>query len=158
MFNDEAVNEIFDKIISYAMTTGRFDFVNQHEPTNAPHRGLQFSIWIQRIRPIDQSSIKTTSGLVLFSGRIYKNFKSHPHDLIDPDITSAIADMMNVLSGDFDFGGTANVRALDLMGMTGERLEAIAGYLELDRQMFRVMTLNIPVIVNDMFVHGSSNV
>lgn len=154
-FNDKAVNDIFDRIIGYAMASGRFDFVNQHEPVNATGSGTICSIWIERIRPIQASGLNSTSGVLQLNGRIYKNFKSQPQDAIDPDITSAVCDLIGALSADFDFGGDSNVRAIDLLGMTGTPLEAIAGYINLDRQMFRVMTLTIPVIVDDMWRHGN---
>ncbi len=150
-FNDAAVNEIFDKVVSYAMTTGRFDQVNQHEPTNAPRMGMICSVWIQAIRPILASGLAATSGIVQLNARIYRNFKSMPHDVIDPEITGAVCDLMGTLSADFDFGGVANVRNIDLLGEHGVPLAAQAGYIEIDRQMFRVMTLTIPVLINDMF-------
>lgn len=154
-FNDAAVNEVFDKVISYAMTTGRFDSVNGHEPTNAPRQGVICSVWIQVIHPILASGLAATSGVVQLNARIYRNFKSMPHDVIDPEITAATCDLMGALSADFDFGtADVDVRAVDLLGTYGVPLAAQAGYIEIDRQMFRVMTITIPIIVNDMFKHG----
>jgi len=155
-FNDEAIDDVFSKVVSYAMLTGRFDYVNQHEPVSSPHQGVQCSVWIQRIHPIASSGLSSTSGVVQLSARIYMNFVAEPRDVIDPKITAAICDLMGTLSADFDFGGEAGVRAVDLLGMSGISLEAQAGYLEIDRQMFRVMTLTIPVIIDDMFIQRSS--
>jgi len=154
-FNDAAVNEIFSNIVSYALETGRFDLVNQHEPTNAPGKGIQFSLWIQNVRPVGAASgTGAVSGVVLFNGRVYSSFRQQPKDSIDPGITSAVADLMNSLTSDFDWGGDVSVRAVDLLGMYGTSLNAEAGYIEIDRQVFRTMTLNIPVIINDLFVMG----
>lgn len=150
-FNDTAINTVFDKIVSYAMSTGRFDSVNQHEPKSAPSSGISCSVWIQSIRPIRTSGLASTSGCVLFSLRIYTNFKSEPADMIDPKITAATTDIMGALSADFEFGGAAGVRNLDLLGSQGTPLSAAAGYIELDRRIFRVMTIQIPVLINDMF-------
>ncbi len=150
-FNDAGVNDVFDKVISYAMTTGRFDLVNQHEPTNAPRQGLICSVWIQVIRPIMASGLAATSGIVQLNARIYRNFKTMPHDVIDPEITSATCDLIGALTADFDFGHIADVRNIDLLGEHGVALAAQAGYIEIDRQMFRVMTTTIPIIINDMF-------
>jgi hypothetical protein len=154
-FNDSAVREIFDLVSDAARLTGRFDYINNHEITHAPQKGLMCSFWIQQIRPVGPASgVGVTSGVVLINGRVYKNIRSMPHDLVDTDITTAAADLMNTYSGDFDWGGDAGVRAVDLLGIYGQSLTANAGYIELDRQMFRVMTLIIPVIVNDMFVQA----
>jgi len=150
---------LFDKIVSYALASGRFDSVNQHEPKNAPGVGTSCSIWAQTIKPVRTASgLKATSGLVVFQARIYTNFLSDPYDMIDPNVMSASADLIGRLSGDFDFGGEANTRNIDLLGSTGTTtsLQANAGYVEIDRQMFRVMTVTIPVIVSDMFAHGST--
>jgi hypothetical protein len=52
---------------------------------------------------------------------------------------------MAAYNGDFTLGGL--VECVDLLGMTGQRLEARAGYLEQDRKIYRVMTITLPVIV-----------
>ena len=157
-FADAAVMTLFDKIVSYALASGRFDSVNQHEPKNAPGVGVQCSIWAQMMKPVRSSGMNVTSGLVVFQARIYSNFLSEPFDMIDPNVMSAAADFIGRLSGDFDFGGEAGVRNIDLLGSTGNStsLQANAGYVEIDRQMFRVMTVTIPVIVNDMFAQQST--
>jgi hypothetical protein len=150
-FDDAAVNEVFDNVVSYALETGRFDSVNQHEPVNAPGSGLLCSFWVQRIRPIPQGGMGMPSGVVVLNGRIYKDFRAEPKDYIDPAVTAATSDLIGAFAGNFSFGGAAGVRAIDILGMTGFMLEGVAGYLEIDRHMHRVMTLTVPVIVNDMW-------
>ena len=61
------------------------------------------------------------------------------------------AALIGAYSGDFDFGGEAGVRAVDLLGMTGTPLAAIAGYIEMDRKMMRVITITLPVVINDLW-------
>jgi len=156
-FNDAAVMTVFDKIVSYALASGRFDHVNQHEPKNAPGHNISCSVWINNILPYRPGSgLNATTGVVQLNARLYTNFRSQPYDMIDPHITAATCDLMGALTADFDFGGEAGVRNIDLLGMTGVPLSAQAGYVEIDRQMFRVITLTIPVIINDMFVQGAS--
>jgi hypothetical protein len=151
-FNDAAVNAVFDRIVSYSLASGRFDHVNQHEPKNAPGGGLSASIWIQAIRPLGKTSgLSATSGLLLLNHRIYTSFRSQPYDMIDPSVTAATCDLMGALSGDFELGGIAGVRAVDLLGMSGTALNATSGYVEIDRNIYRVMTTIIPIIINDMF-------
>jgi hypothetical protein len=150
-FNDAAINQVIDRIVSYGLATGRFDQVNQHEPKSAPQSGISASVWVQTIKPIRGSGLDATSGVMLLNFRIYMNFSAQPFDMIDPSLTAAVTDIMGALSADFDFGGLADVRAVDLLGMYGTTMSALAGYVEIDRKMFRVMTVSIPVIVNDMF-------
>src|SRR5512135_1807902 len=112
-FNDPAVRTIFNKVVSYALASGRFDHVNQHEPKNAPHHGLTCAIWMQAIDPVRAGGLAATSGRVLLQARIYTSFIQQPFDMIDPNITAATADLMGALSGDFDFGGDADTRNID---------------------------------------------
>lgn len=151
-FSDAAINSVLDKIVSYAMASGRFDAVNQHEPKNAPGNQITFAVWVQSIKPVPRGSgLSSTSGVILYTGRIYQNFKSQPFDAIDPNVTAACTNMMGALSGDFNFGGVGGVRSIDLLGMYGTSLSAAAGYVEIDKTIYRVMTIQIPIIINDMF-------
>jgi hypothetical protein len=155
-FNDAAVSAVFDRVESWAMNCGRFSTVNGHEPKSAPEGDLDFALWVQNIVNVGKiSGQATSSGLLVLSGRIYKSFVSMPYDAIDPAIVSATNDFMGALCADFDMDNIAGVRNIDVFGMTGTRLQAQAGYVEISKRMYRVMTITIPVIVNDMFVLGS---
>jgi hypothetical protein len=155
-FNDAAVMTVFDKIVSFALTTGRFDHVNQHEPKNAPGHGLECSVWMNTIVPTRSSGLNAVSGIVTLYARIYTNFRQQPYDQIDPRVMAAVADLIGALAGDFDLGGDVGIRAVDLLGAWSTTpLSAAAGYVEIDRQMFRVMTITIPIVINDMFTEGS---
>jgi hypothetical protein len=146
---------VFDKVVSFALATGRFDHVNQHEPKNAPGRGLECSVWMNTITPTRSSGLGAVSGIVTLYARIYTNFRKQPYDAIDPDVMAATADIMGAMAGNFDFGGAANVRTVDLLGgWSTTPLSAAAGYVEIDRQMFRIMTVTIPIVINDMFLEA----
>jgi hypothetical protein len=159
-FNDAAINQVIDKLVSYALATGRFDSVNQHEPKNAPGTEMSCSVWADIISPY-HSGLNSTSIVVDFQMRVYMSFTSKPYDMIDPKIMAAVTDIMGALSGDFNFGGVADVRFIDLLGATrgssgggggrSQGLSARAGYVELDRHMYRVMTIFVPVVINDAF-------
>jgi hypothetical protein len=151
-FNDQAIAAVMDKVISYALATGRFTAVNGHEPKNAPGVDISCAIWMQQIAPVRSSGLAATSGCLLLNVRIYQNFKSQPFDAIDPAVASAATDLMGAYTGDFDFGNVANVRSIDLFGANGTPLRAQAGYVEIDRNIYRVMTISIPIIINDMFL------
>jgi hypothetical protein len=149
--NDAGVLDVFSRLESYAMASGRFDAVNGHEPKSAPGNGVTYAVWIQSYRPA-LSGLSATSGLLLFNSRIYKPFTSIPYDAIDPQVMSATLDILAAMSGDFQFGGMDDVRNVDLLGSTGYPLMANAGYVEVDRHMYRCMTIQIPIIMNDLFV------
>jgi hypothetical protein len=150
-FDETAIGEIFDRITSMSLSSGYFDSVNNHEPKSAPGNGVTCSIWAQSIRPVRTSGLAATSGMLILNERIYTSMTQQPFDMIDPNVTAAASYVMGQLSGDFDLGGVANVREIDLLGANGIPLAAVAGYVEIDRKMLRVMTITVPIVVNDMW-------
>ncbi len=140
------VTALYDAVVSHALTLGQFEQVNTHEPKNAPGNGLDCAVWVQEIGPTS-SGLASTSARVEFSVRIYSNMIQEPQDLIDPNIFKAVDALLTAYSGDFTLGGT--VRAVDLSGMAGNPLKAVAGYLGVDNKLFRIMTVTLPVLIND---------
>lgn len=150
-FDAAAVDDLFSAVQSAATSLGVFETVNTHEPKNAPGNGLLCSIWVDTIKPVRTSGLNETSGMVTFFVRVYNSMLAEPQDNIDPAITKAVMTLMESYTGDFDFGEVADVRNIDLLGAYGDGLSAQAGYMEIGNKMFRVMVLNLPVVINDLF-------
>lgn len=149
-FNQASVKTLVDNIVSHAASLGVFRSVNFHEPKSPPGSGLRYMVWADRIEPLPGASgLSTTSGYVVVNGRIYGNMLQKPEDEIDPNIMTAAVTLIGAYTGDFNFGAT--VRAVDLLGMYGESLKAQAGYITVSGGMYRVMTITIPVIIDDMW-------
>jgi hypothetical protein len=143
---------IFNEVLSHALASGQFEAVNGHEPKSAPRTdgGLVASLWVQRVGPVSEGSgLQATTGLLVLNLRIYKNMISEPQDDIDIDVLAAVDAMLGAYSGDFELGG--RIRQVDLLGQTREPLSAEAGYLEIDKRMFRIMTITLPLIINDLW-------
>ena len=139
---------------SHAAASGYFERVNRHEPKNAPGNGLTAAIWVQGIRPAAQASgLAKTSAVLVVNVRLYTNMLADPQDLIDPNLVAATDGLMNAYNGDFTLDGL--VRNVDLLAQFGEGLSARAGYLEQDRKMFRVMTINLPLDINDVWTQST---
>lgn len=138
---------IRDALVSHALESGHFEQVNEHEPKNAPGSGITAAVWVDRIEPARSSGLAVTSARMVFNVRLYQNFRSQPEDAIDPALVAALDALMTAYSSDFTLG--SNVRCVDLLGMAGVPLSAEAGYLEQDRTIFRVVTITLPLIVND---------
>ena len=141
---------LVDAAVSHALTTGLFEKVNGHEPKSAPGSGLTAAVWAQSIGPVQSSGLSSSSGRVELNVRIYTNMLSEPQDAIDPRMIAATSTLLSQYSGDFDLGVTG-VRNVDLLGLAGVPLSAQAGYLNQDGKLYRVMTLTLPVIVNDVW-------
>jgi hypothetical protein len=138
---------ILDAVTSHAQATGQLEWVTSHEPKSAP-QGVGAAVWAQYVGPVPANSgLDITSAVLLLNVRIYTPMLMEPQDLIDPQIIAATDALMTAYSGDFTLGGL--IECVDLLGMTGDRLEARAGYLEQDKKIYRIMTINVPVIVEN---------
>lgn len=143
---------IFAGVTSHAQALGVFDKVNGHEPKSAPSSGLVASFWVERLTPIQgRSGLNVTSALLVLSCRVQTTMLAEPADDIDPRILSAVDALMIAYSGDFDVH--ASVASADLLGSFWPNgLNARAGYLNQDNKLYRVMVVEIPLVINDAWV------
>jgi hypothetical protein len=149
-FDQAAVNSLIDGVSSIASKLGVFRSVNTHEPKSAPGSGLRLAIWADTIEPVAEASGQSsTSGYVVMMARAYGNMLSKPEDEIDPRLMTAATTLINAFSRDFTLGGL--VRNIDLLGMYGQKLGAQAGYITIGGTMYRIMTVTVPCVVNDMW-------
>lgn len=141
---------VIDAASSHALASGWFDTVNGHEPKSAPGNGITAAVWIDSVRPLPlRSGLAATSALLVLNVRVYTSFVAKPEDAIDPNLAGAVGALMTAYSGDFDLGGT--VAEVDLLGVYGAPLSAQAGYLNQDNKLYRVMTIVLPAVVNDVW-------
>jgi hypothetical protein len=144
------IRTILSAVESHAMASGYFALVNGHEPKSPPTSGITCAVWVEQIGPARGGSglTSTSTRLALFV-RLYSSLIQQPVDAIDPDLMTALDALMAAYSGDFELGGL--VRQVDLLGAYGEPLSARAGYLAEGGAEYRVMTIALPLIVNDLW-------
>lgn len=153
-FDQAAVTSLVDRLVSMALALGVFRSVNFHEPKSAPGTGVRLSIWTQEITPIARASgAASSSGYVVCNARAYGNMLAKPEDDIDPRMMTAMTTLIGAYTGDFTLGGT--IRNIDLLGMYGQKLGAVAGYLTIESHLYRIMTLTIPCVIDDMWAQVS---
>lgn len=140
---------LLDELQSLPATLGVFETLTYHEPKSSPGHGVTFAMWVDAIDPVQSSGLASTSVRIAFTVRLYSNMVQEDEDSIDPVMLQAVSDLMNAYSGGFTLGGEA--REIDLLGQFGAALSAKAGYLNQNNNLYRVMTLVVPVIVNDAF-------
>lgn len=136
-------------LTSHAQALGLFEQVLGHEPVSAPGSGLTYAVWLGGIGPTQRSGLNSTSARVTFNGRVYLPADTEPMDDVDIVIGEAAASVIGAYSSDFTLGGS--VRNVDLLGEGEEALRARLGYLQLGSTTYRVATLSIPTIVNDVW-------
>lgn len=140
---------ILDAVVSHAMASGHFGQVNGHEPANAPSQGLTAAVWVDSVRAVRSSGLASTSALLVCNVRAYTSIQSEPADAIDPNMMAAVDDLCAAYNGDFTLGGL--VRKVDVLGAEGQPLLVRAGYVQQSGAILRVMTITLPVIVNDLW-------
>lgn len=155
-FDDAAVDAIFDKVVSHAMTLGKFETVNTHEPKSSPQQGIALAVWVQSIEPIRSSGLAAVSGRIVLQIRAYTSMLQQPYDAIDPSMVKAVNQLLSAYSGDFDLnpGSGATVRAIDIFGMEGIPMSSQSGYVEIDKRVYRVITVTLPIIINDLWTEA----
>lgn len=141
---------ILDAAVSHAAALGHFERVNGHEPVSAPGNGLTAALWAQEIGPAPRGSgLTATTARLVLNVRLYASALQEPADAIDPNLLTALDALMTAYSGDFDLDG--RIRNVDLLGQAGVPLSAQAGYLQQDGTTYRVFTITLPLLINDVW-------
>lgn len=128
---------------------GEFEGILFHEPKSAPDSNTA-AMWVDRLAPIAQASgIDAVSGLLVIQCRIYNRFNGEPRDEIDPEVVEAASAVIGAFVGGFTLGQL--IRNVDIFGAYGFPLAAPAGYVNQDGTLYRVMTVQIALVVNDLW-------
>lgn len=143
------VEQILSGVVDHALRSGWFEAVNGHEPHATPGHGLTVAVWVDAIQPVTSSGLNVTSARLGLMVRIYANGDQEPLDAIDPAVTAATSVLLREYQGDFTLGGL--VRHVDVFGVEGPQLGAQAGWLAMDGGRMRVMTIVLPLVVNDLW-------
>lgn len=147
------VTSYLSAIESHAQALGLFGQVLGHEPVSAPGSGLTYAVWVKNIKPISaRSGLASVSVRLELTGRVYMPADSEPLDGVDVAVTGAVDGLMNAYSGDFELGGL--VAEVDLLGEYGASLGADFAYTALDSTTYRVATLVIPLVINDVWTEA----
>jgi hypothetical protein len=143
------IQAIIDAIVTDLLASGYFERVNAHEPKSSPGSGLTAAVWVQDIRAVQSSGLDSSSALLVFSVRLYTSMAQEPLDAIDPQLVNAVSTLFSAFAGGYTLGGL--VREVDVRGSEGVMLEAKAGYLKQADFSHRVITITLPVVVNDVW-------
>jgi hypothetical protein len=144
------IRTILAAVESHALASGFFQAVNGHEPKSAPQNGLTCAVWVEQIGPArGGSGLDSTSVRLALYVRLYSPMMQEPEDAIDPDLMTALDALMTAYSADFTLGDL--VRQVDLLGHYGDPLGARAGYLTTSGAEYRVLTITLPLVVDNLW-------
>lgn len=145
---------LLEAALSHAAAVGHFERVNMHEPKNSPGNGLTAALWVASMGPaIGLSSLASTSVRLQLTLRIYQNALMDPPDMIDPTVMDAADALFTAYSGDFSLDDL--VMEIDLLGTYGTPLSLVAGFINIDGKMTRVLDIIIPLIIDDVYEQGA---
>ncbi len=139
---------IVDALASHALSLGVFDTVNEHEPMSSPATGVTAAVWFQRVGPARaESGLASTTALLVCNARLYLPTLTQPPDQTDKSLLDALSALFAAYNGDFTLGGL--VKYVDVLGKNGVSLSGVAGYQDWSSTQYRVITVTIPLIIND---------
>jgi hypothetical protein len=146
------ISGILDAVVTHAAEIGRFDVVNRHETKRAPGQGMTASIWVNSVQPIRSSGLATTTTRIEFMVRVYLNSLQQPYDDNDMLLTQTLDALFAAYIDDFTLGDL--IRHVDVFGAYGAGLSSRAGYINQDGHEFRVFSIVLPVVVDDLWTQA----
>lgn len=147
--------QLLTDITDYVQQTALFDSVQSFElDGNIGHFVAAVFPASDALEPVEGlSGINVTSLRVTFIVRLYLAVSQQTPDVIDPKMVNATATIMRKFNGRFTFGET--VYAIDLLGESGIKLSARAGYLKVGSPdapaLYRIMDITVPVLLADVW-------
>jgi hypothetical protein len=145
------LSPVLSAVADDAMASGLFDRVNQHEAAKAPGTGLTADVWVDTVEAAPGASGLAASGAVVtFNVRIYAPLVAVSRDLTDPKLVDAVATLMGAYVAGFTLTGL--IRNVDVGGEFGRGLTAPFGYITTGGIEFRVATISLPCVINDLWV------
>jgi hypothetical protein len=146
--------QLLDALTSHVRTTTGVEGLTEYEPDAAPGgSGLSVAVFLHAIRPVrgGHGLDKTTLRVEMWA-RFYFPAGVKSQLKADRVISRAVDAVGTAISGDFTLAGT--VMNVDLLGQYGDGVGGTAGYTSIDGAEYRIFTLNIPLILSDMWVQS----
>lgn len=148
MTTERTYEDIQNALVKMCKSTGRYERGSAHEPTSAPGKGLTFAVFMSAETPILDSSLNSTSTVLVWTIQSRLPITYKPEDQIDLKLSGAARDLCRRIAGDFDLD-IADVRSIDIRGRYGVPLAWKSGYLFQDSIWYRVFDVSVPVVIND---------
>lgn len=142
------IRTILTRVADHGRASGAFERALIGEPKSPPGTGRTFAVWTEPIGPAS-SGLSSTSLVMRFTVRVYVPMLEQPQDEVELDAVMGADVLMAAYNGDFTLGGA--VRNVDIFGEYGQALTVEPGYVTLDSTMFRIMDINLPLVVNDVY-------
>lgn len=147
--------DLYGTLLTRVQGVGGLDQVLDHEPLSAfDSLGVVAAVFLaDPIAPIPTSSgLAAADARIVFTIRLYRNAFAEPLHGRDMDLLRAFDAVMDALCGGFTLGGAT--REIDILGGSGEGLRGDWGYVQLDKPIFRIVEISVPIDLNNVWVYG----
>lgn len=135
-------------LASRVAKAGGFKRVMLSEPTGSPGIGMSCAIWCSSFRTIPAlSGYNRTTSFFIFTLQIYYPASIEPTDDIDVKLSDAVDKVMGDILEDLTLGDES--WGVDVMSQYGIVFGGNYGYVTIDTKMFRIVTISVPVLVQD---------
>jgi hypothetical protein len=150
--DEAAVKAIYSALRSHAKKLAVFDRIEDHEPENAPGRGISAVFAEGNIGPAP-SGLAATSLRWSWQARLMSPWVERPLSGVDPALTVAAVKLVASYALDIDltaFGAPEGlVREIDVLGAAYD-----PRWMSQDGKEFRARLVSFALIVNDAFPQG----
>lgn len=141
-------------LMSVLQRTGYLKTVDGHEPREAPGTTPHGAVWMGPGRPVGPrvSGVASVGTVLTWFVRIYLpagQGGNKPYDEIDRELYRITDALLALFFGEFTLGG--RVRNVDIFGMASPGVSWDPGYQDIGGSKFRIMTITLPLIVNDQY-------
>lgn len=148
------IEDIEDAIVSHALSLGVADTVTAYAPDQIPISGVHIWVEFTGIGPARRTSgLASTSSVLVYAVTVVAPLEADP-GLASRQVLRAADQLMRAYISDFTLGGlvrAVDVRGSDPGGGGGDGLSARAGYPSVNGVLMRAVTINLPLIVNDLW-------
>ncbi|HEV2375861.1 MAG TPA: hypothetical protein VGS19_27300 [Streptosporangiaceae bacterium] len=143
-FDKAAATALISAVKSHAESLALFGRkVITHAPLSTPGEGLSCYIELGPVVPTVSSGLAAVSIEVTLSVHILASLNQKPLDAVEAQVLGATSVLLNAYAGAFTLGGL--VREVDIFG----GMKAEPGYLLFEGKPFRIVTITLPMTVND---------
>jgi|TARA_R110000824_G_scaffold77713_1_gene196436 hypothetical protein len=134
---------------TYIRNLGLFSTVQIGEPKQALGQGFHAAIFMQSVSISMVYLGGDTRENHVAQLRIYKDMLAEytdPQNSLETELASVVSKLMSNLLSDTDL--ESSIMSIDAGGMDGTSMTATYGYIEVGGQMYRIVDIGIPFIVN----------
>jgi hypothetical protein len=134
---------------TYIRNLGLFSTVQIGEPKQALGQGFHAAIFMQSVSISMVYLGGDTRENHVAQLRIYKDMLAEytdPQNSLEAELASVVSKLMSNLLSDTDL--ESSIMSIDAGGMDGTSMTATYGYIEVGGQMYRIVDIGIPFIVN----------